>query len=188
MKWQLDADLGAPFAAALATVIRPPSPSMMLREIARPMPVPVRRVVKYGSKTRGRSSGAMPVPRSRTVMAHALAVEPARSRSRMGASRLAPSAPARLDRLDGVAQDVDQDLAQPLGSVVDFGNVRIEVQTARPAWCRPAAAARTASRRQRVDVGRRELELDRPGEIEDLGDDPVQARDLLVDVRAARFT
>ena len=31
---------------------------MMCREIASPSPVPVRRVVKYGSKTRGRSSGS----------------------------------------------------------------------------------------------------------------------------------
>ena len=54
-----------PRSRSLATVMRPPSPSMMFREIARPMPVPVRRVVKYGSKSRGRSSGAMPVPLSR---------------------------------------------------------------------------------------------------------------------------
>src|SRR6185503_1277486 len=57
-----------PRSGSLATVIRPPRPSMMFREIARPMPVPVRRVVKKGSKTRGRSSGAMPGPLSETRM------------------------------------------------------------------------------------------------------------------------
>ena len=41
----------------------------MFLAIARPRPVPARRVVKYGSKMRGRSSSAMPLPVSRIVTA-----------------------------------------------------------------------------------------------------------------------
>ena len=41
----------------------------MFLAIARPRPVPARRVVKYGSKMRGRSSSAMPAPVSRMVIA-----------------------------------------------------------------------------------------------------------------------
>ena len=37
---------------------------MMFLEIGRPRPVPARRVVKYGSKMCGMSSGAIPMPRS----------------------------------------------------------------------------------------------------------------------------
>src|SRR5687768_17685289 len=48
----------------LVTVMLPPRPSMIFRVIARPTPVPVRRVVKNGSKIRGRSSALMPTPRS----------------------------------------------------------------------------------------------------------------------------
>src|SRR5687767_6603822 len=45
-----------PAPGVLATVIWPPRPSMMFLAIGNPRPVPPRRVVKYGSNTRGRSS------------------------------------------------------------------------------------------------------------------------------------
>ena len=44
---------------------------MMFLAIGRPSPVPVRRVVKYGSKMCAMSSALMPVPWSCTVIAHA---------------------------------------------------------------------------------------------------------------------
>ena len=49
-----------PCPGRLLTVMVPPSPSMMRREIASPRPVPVRRVVKNGSKTRAKSSASIP--------------------------------------------------------------------------------------------------------------------------------
>ena len=58
---QVDADL-VPRPGVLATAIVPPSPSTMFLAIGRPRPVPPRLVVKYGSKTRGRSAASMPTP------------------------------------------------------------------------------------------------------------------------------
>ena len=58
-----------PSPVRLLIVMAPRRPSTMLREMARPRPVPVRRVVKYGSKIRGRWSGLMPLPRSDTSIA-----------------------------------------------------------------------------------------------------------------------
>src|SRR6476661_7012407 len=42
--------ISVPEPGMLWTRMVPPSPSMMLREIGNPRPVPARRVVKYGSK------------------------------------------------------------------------------------------------------------------------------------------
>ena len=67
---------GVPWAAGRRTVTVVPSPTLdaipmwppwrrtMEYEVASPRPVPVARVVKNGSKTRGRASGGMPCPLS----------------------------------------------------------------------------------------------------------------------------
>ena len=166
------------------------APRRCSRAMARPRPVPVRRVVKYGSKTRGQVVGARcPSPRSRTVDRHALAVEPggrpARMRrvgARVRAPRRGPRPPAR------VGQQVDQHDAQPLGvGPIGLRHPRVEVATCTG---RPGAAGTgrpDGVGAERVEVGRRELEPDRPREVEHFVDDPVQPRDFLVDVAAARF-
>src|SRR5579864_571362 len=59
-----------PTPAVLSMAIDPPRPSTMLRASARPRPEPVRRVVKKGSKRRGKSSREMPAPRSATSIRH----------------------------------------------------------------------------------------------------------------------
>ena len=80
---------------ALATPIVPPSPSTMFLAIGRPRPVPPRLVVKYGSKTCGRSAGVDAGAaigdddrrRDRRRARRASAVTPAaRGRRRRGAS------------------------------------------------------------------------------------------------------
>ena len=71
--------------------------------------------------------------------------------SRAVSSRIGALAPAlgrrlALDRLDGVAQDVDQDLAQPFRVGRRLPECAgSSVQTERSASCRPPPAARTAS-------------------------------------------
>src|SRR4051812_15873637 len=54
----------APPPSVERTLISPPWARITLWTIARPRPVPSGRVVKNGSKIRGRSSGAIPRPRS----------------------------------------------------------------------------------------------------------------------------
>ena len=54
--------ISVPSPGRLSSEMEPPMPSMMFLAIARPRPDPVRFVVKYGSNTRGRSSGFTPVP------------------------------------------------------------------------------------------------------------------------------
>src|SRR6476661_7884945 len=51
-----------PFPTSLATLMRPPSCSTILREIARPSPRPRRLVVTKSSKTAWRRSGGIPQP------------------------------------------------------------------------------------------------------------------------------
>src|SRR5688500_12208635 len=55
--------ISVPSPTRLATLMVPPSPSMMFLAIGSPRPVPARRVVKYGSKMCARSSVEMPTPR-----------------------------------------------------------------------------------------------------------------------------
>src|SRR5690606_38516479 len=55
-----------PRSGALSIVTIPPQDSTSRRTIASPSPVPVDRVEKCGSKTRGSSSGGIPAPSSST--------------------------------------------------------------------------------------------------------------------------
>src|SRR4029079_17394509 len=56
----------APFPASLETEIDPPQPSTSCRLIARPRPLPLVLVEKWGSKMRGRISAEIPEPSSQT--------------------------------------------------------------------------------------------------------------------------
>ena len=76
---------------------------------ARPRPVPARRVVKYGSKMRGRSSSAMPMPVSRIGDGDAAIAGLLRDQRDASARRAAPSI-----GVIGVGEQVDQHGAQPL--------------------------------------------------------------------------
>ena len=72
--------------------------------------------------------------------------------------------------------------AQPLGVGDDGGSVRIEIEPhASTAGVLAAGGARRV-RAERVDVAGRQLEADRPREVEHLVDDAVEPRHLLVDV------
>ena len=87
---------------------------MIFREIARPSPVPVRRVVKYGSNTRGRSSGGNADAAIADLDGDAAPRRVGRSTTRIAAGWR--RRPARAsDRVPGVGQDVDQRQPQPLG-------------------------------------------------------------------------
>ena len=63
-----------PRPASLSMETVPPHPSMSLRLMARPSPLPLVRVEKCGSNTRERVSGAIPCPSSRTQTVVNLAV------------------------------------------------------------------------------------------------------------------
>ena len=139
-------------------------------------PSPSRRVVKNGSKIRGRSSGAMPAPRSMTAIRRR-PVPAARRSTRIGRRRRRGR--PRADGLLRVGEHVDEHRAQPLG-VGDDRRGRSRHLDVTPARRRPrAGAACAASRQISTEVGRRELEPDRPGEVEDAGDDAVEPRALL---------
>ena len=170
-----------PSPGRLSSAIEPPMPSMMFFAIARPRPDPVRLVVKYGSNTRGRSSGFTPAPRSRTVM-----------RNELGRGLGSISAmPGSCAQRDGRARPTAwRAFARMLTSAVRSRSA--SVTTASSAGSRldrhvhilmpgPRRLFRIGA--QRIDVGRRVVEPDRAREIEHVVHDPVEARDLFVDVR-----
>ena len=73
--------------------------------------MPVRRVVKYGSKMRGRFSALMPVPRSRTSIAtRAPPLRAVVSVMRVG---FVGRCLARRDGMPGVGEQIDEHQAQP---------------------------------------------------------------------------
>ena len=153
---------------------------MIFRVIARPSPVPVRRVVKKGSKMRGRSSAAMPAPRS--LMSDP---DPARRRRLVdtGSHRGVQLPAGGLYGVPGIGQDVHEREAQPLG----IGHDRRQTRATGPGLTRAAAAVgqpprRAASAHSALMSTGASVELDRPGEIEDLGDDAVEPLHFLVDV------
>ena len=115
----------------VATLIVPPRPSTMFLAIARPRPVPARRVVKYGSKMRGRSSSAMPLP----VIANRDRRRGDR-RSFCGDQRdAAAGRPLRGSiACSRVGQQVDQHGAQPLAVGDELGQRRRQAR-ARPGRC-----------------------------------------------------
>ena len=91
--------ISVPSPARLSSAIEPPMPSMMFLAIASPRPEPVRLVVKYGSNTRGRSSGFTPMPRSRMMMRKELGSADRVMRSAMpGALRTMRTATATVAR------------------------------------------------------------------------------------------
>ena len=111
---------------------------------------------------------------------HAVALA-TRGRRRSPAPRPRPQAVCAVDGVPRIDDQVDQRDPQPLG----VGR--------RPAAARGRVPGATAGARrdlrgggrlaaQRVEVRRRQLEPDRPGEVEHLVDDAVQPRDLVVDV------
>ena len=111
-----------------------------------------------------------------------------RADGRSGAVRRRRAAPRRrasragFDRVARVDEHVDQRDAQPLGVGRDRRQRRdrARASTRRARRRRLGRGRRLAA--ERVEVGRRQLEADRPREVEHLVDDPVQPRDLLVDV------
>ena len=127
---------------------------------------------------------SMPVPRSRTTMrtrSAARAVRGLRSAGRRPPSRGPTAAVRAANGVPGVRQDVHQGHAQSFGVGRRPSRARIRLDRDGIAGC--AGARRlSASRAERVDVGGRVVEPDRPGEIEHVVDDPVQPRDFLVDV------
>ena len=163
----------------------PPRPSTMFLAIGRPRPVPVRRVVKYGSKTRGRSSavdadrrGRAPrcatPPRARCVRrvtaSDSLAVPASRARR-----ACAPPARALVRRLTSAVR------RRSASVTIGASRVGVERDGATRAGSplrRRAAASRHSALRS---VGA-QLEPDRPGEVEHVVDDAVEPADLLVDV------
>ena len=125
-----------PSPSRLSIRMAPPSASTTLREIARPRPVPVRFVVKYGSKTCGRSAGGIPGPRSATHR-----TTPPRSSPRAPTSISSPlDRPRGGQALAGVRDQVDEDAPQPLA----VGDDR----------ARGRARARSAPRRRPLPRGR----------------------------------
>ena len=115
-----------PRPGSLSTQIRPPISSTSLAEIVRPRPVPPnRRVVEpsacsNGSKIVSQLLGGDADPRVGDGEAEDDSLDRPASSSDNGDDDLAP-----LGELDGVADQVDQDLAQPAGvadqSVGDLG-------------------------------------------------------------------
>ena len=109
-----------PTPGSLSTQIRPPISSTSLAEIVRPSPVPPnRRVVEPSACSNGWKivssfSAGMPMPVSATEKRRTTLSSPSSSRSTDDDDF------ASLGELDGVADQVDQDLAQPAG-VADQG-------------------------------------------------------------------
>ena len=162
-----------PRPGVLETAIVPPRPSTMFFAIGRPRPVPPRLVVKYGSKTCGRSAGAMPTPRSATTMRDAAVAAARRLQRDRGGAGDAPPSPFTAWR--ALTSRLTSAIRSRSASVVD----RAE-RGSRSSVDAGARAGRLRGGRrlaaERVEVGRRELEPDRPREVEHLVDDPVQPR------------
>ena len=164
----------------------PPRPSTMLRAMGRPRPVPVRRVVKYGSNTCDRCSGVMPVPRSLTRSR--TWPSSGRSSDSRTAGDVVPVHRTRASRrsrashgLSRVRQHVDQRRAQPfrVGRRPPAASSGISRSMAGP------AADRRGGRRvlaQPHQIGRLAQHARRLGEIEHVVDDAIEPIDFLVDV------
>ena len=85
-----------------------------------------------------------------------------------------------VHRMAGVDEHVDERDPQPLGVGDERRQRRIEIEGDRRARRRLRRGRRFAAERR--DVDRRQIEADRPREIEDLVHDPIQPRHLVVDV------
>ena len=88
---------------------------------------------------------------------------------------------ARLHRLPRVDDQIDQGEAQPLGVGRDLGRRPIERERHRRAGRDLRRGRRVPA--ERVDIGRRQLETNRPGEVEHVVDDAVEPHHFAVDVR-----
>ena len=145
------------------------------REIASPSPVPPNlRAVPPSAcsnswKMRACSSGAMPMPVSRTRKRISL------PRRRPGSTMMAT--PPRFGELDRVAGEIEQHLAQPRG-IADHacaaGRRRRRSAISRPLACARGASSSTVSSTSAAQIERPRLEVEPAGldlgEIEDLLD------------------
>ena len=128
---------------------------------------PSRRVVKYGSNTRGRSSAGMPAPRSRTV---STTCRPTAARCRR---RSAAAARRRSGRPSTACCALVSRFTSTVRrrSAIGRRAAAAAVRSSPTAgWARPPPRRPPAERADVVDVGRRALEADRPGEVEHLVD------------------
>ena len=160
----------------------------MFLAMARPSPVPPRLVVKYGSKTRARSAASMPRPRSAITIATRSPRASVRSViSGSGGPEPGPgrdprrSTPRATTAWRAFTSMLTSAIRSRSASVVIGGSDRCSTRwTEGPgpdAW-----AAAADSRQSGVQIRRRQLETNRPREVEHLVDDAVQARDFVVDV------
>ena len=160
----------------------PPSASTVLRAIASPSPVPVRLVVKYGSKTCGRSVAAIPSPASST-----------QSRSRPESRRRLPDLDrgrlpgrrgalgARLEAVARVRDQVDERRPQPLAVGHQAGGSGAEGEARRdPRRSLERRLRRVAGDRRGIDA--RGLDPQRPREVEHVAHHAIEAGHLAVDV------
>ena len=171
--------------ARLATPMVPPSPSTMFFAIGRPRPVPVRLVVKYGSKTRRRSSGAMPVPRSlhRDAAGVAVVRRPRATRTRRSGRRRGRGAVARRTACRAFDEQLTSAVRSRSASVDDRRQRRSRSRASIGRRRRRPCAAGRSVPAERVEVGRlASSNSDRPREVEHVVHDAVEPRDLLVDV------
>ncbi len=145
----------------------------------RPRPEPVRRVVKKGSNTRGRSSGAIPAPRSTVSIRQR---SPARRDVVMrisGPSGRRSSARTACCALVSTLTRTDRSRSASVRIGAAAGSASTAIGTL-------SASGRDRPRGVGADlaqVGGRQVEADRLGEVEHVRDDAVQARDFLVDAR-----
>ena len=164
---------------ALDTAIVPPRPSTMFLAIGRPRPVPPRLVVKYGSKTLRQIGRRDADARSVTTMRDRGRASGARLRQRRSRPRRRAVWPFTAWR--ALTSRLTSAIRSRSASVVIGGSAGIEVERDRRAGRRRLRRGRRLAA-ERVEVGRRQLEPDRPGEVEHLVDDAVQPHHLFVDV------
>ena len=170
--------------ACSATLMVPPRPSMMFLAIGRPRPVPARRVVKYGSKMRGRSSARDADAAIADRDGDAAIAEPggATSVDRRAASGAASGAVPRaatawralVSRLTSTVRRRSPSVS--IAGASDRAPRRPAVAAARP----PTALA--ADRQSALTSVGAQIEADRPGEVEHLVDDAIEPIDFAVDV------
>ncbi len=110
-----------PLPGAESTWISPPRPLTMPWQIESPSPVPTPTgfVVKKGSKMRGSTSGAMPLPRVVRSRRRRGRPETAEVTARTSFDRGAPL----RDRLGGVDEEVQEDLPEPVLARRDEGDL-----------------------------------------------------------------
>src|SRR5262245_1438875 len=85
-----------------------------------------------------------------------------------------------------VGQDVDQREPDPFAVGHDRPDVPVEIHVDGHAWFFASDRAHRILA-ERVHVDRRAIEFDRPGKIQDLGDDAIEPRHFLVDVGNRRL-